>query len=49
MLEITTGGLQDVSWEKTLDENSRKTVYADFNQVMQQVMVVLLLLCFASS
>nr|ABD75296.1 class III homeodomain-leucine zipper protein C3HDZ1 [Phaeoceros carolinianus] len=36
MLEITSGGLQDVSWEKTLDENSRKNVYADFNQVMQQ-------------
>jgi hypothetical protein len=37
MLETTSGALQDLSWEKTLDENGRKTAYNDFTQVLQQV------------
>jgi hypothetical protein len=37
MLETTSGALQDLAWEKTLDENGRKTAYTDFTQVLQQV------------
>ncbi|KAH8957192.1 hypothetical protein BDL97_07G079300 [Sphagnum fallax] len=36
MLETTSGALQDLAWEKTLDENGRKTAYTDFTQVLQQ-------------
>jgi homeobox-leucine zipper protein len=41
MLETTSGALQDLSWEKTLDENGRKTAYNDFTQVLQQGYVYL--------
>lgn len=37
MLETTSGALQDMLWEKTLDEEGQKTIYADFTQVLQQV------------
>jgi hypothetical protein len=37
MLETTSNALRDLTWEKTLDENGRKTAYSDFTQVMQQV------------
>jgi homeobox-leucine zipper protein len=37
MLETTSGALQELPWEETLDENGRKTAYADFTQVLQQV------------
>ena len=37
MLETTSGALQDLPWEETLDENGRKTAFADFTQVLQQV------------
>ncbi|CAM6082432.1 unnamed protein product [Calypogeia fissa] len=36
MLETTSSALQDLTWEKTLDEGGRKTAYSDFTQVMQQ-------------
>lgn len=37
MFEATSGSLQDLAWDKTLDENGRKTSYATFTQVLQQV------------
>ncbi|MBA0694070.1 hypothetical protein Goari_004401, partial [Gossypium aridum] len=36
MLETTLVSLQDISLEKILDENGRKTLFAEFPQVMQQ-------------
>ncbi len=39
MFETTAGALQDLSWENTLDENSKKFPYTDFTQVLQQVRV----------
>jgi hypothetical protein len=39
MFETTAGVLQDLSWENTLDENSKKFPYTDFTQVLQQVRV----------
>ncbi|CAM6049110.1 unnamed protein product [Sphagnum compactum] len=36
MFETTAGALQDLSWENTLDENSKKFPYTDFTQVLQQ-------------
>ncbi|CAM6002584.1 unnamed protein product [Sphagnum balticum] len=36
MLETTSGALQDMLWEKTLDEEGQKTIYADFTRVSQQ-------------
>jgi homeobox-leucine zipper protein len=37
MLETTSGALQDMLWEKTLDEEGQKSIYADFTRVLQQV------------
>lgn len=37
MFETKSGSLQDLAWEKTLDENDRKVSYATFTQVLQQV------------
>ncbi|KAK8610252.1 hypothetical protein V6N13_081415 [Hibiscus sabdariffa] len=36
MLETTLVALQDISLEKTFDENGRKTLFAELPQVMQQ-------------
>ncbi|KAK8660769.1 hypothetical protein V6N13_051680 [Hibiscus sabdariffa] len=36
MLETTLVALQDISLEKIFDENGRKTIFAEFPQVMQQ-------------
>ncbi|KAJ7297112.1 hypothetical protein O6H91_Y079400 [Diphasiastrum complanatum] len=36
MLETTWGDLNGLPWEKTFDENGRKTAYTDFTQVIQQ-------------
>nr|ABD75295.1 class III homeodomain-leucine zipper protein C3HDZ1 [Marchantia polymorpha] len=36
MLETSSGALQELTWEKTLDENGRKPAYSDFTQVMTQ-------------
>jgi homeobox-leucine zipper protein len=37
MLETTSGDLQNLVWEKTLDEEGQKTAYTDFTLVLQQV------------
>lgn len=37
MFEATSSSLQDLDWEKTLNENDRKLSYATFTQVLQQV------------
>lgn len=39
MFEATSSSLQDLDWEKTLNENDRKLSYATFTQVLQQVRV----------
>uniref|UniRef100_A0A0D6QX06 Homeobox domain-containing protein n=1 Tax=Araucaria cunninghamii TaxID=56994 RepID=A0A0D6QX06_ARACU len=36
MLETTLVALQDISLEKILDENGRKSLFSDFTQIMQQ-------------
>ncbi|GLJ30389.1 hypothetical protein SUGI_0601250 [Cryptomeria japonica] len=36
MLETTLVALQDISLEKILDENGRKSLFSDFSQIMQQ-------------
>jgi len=36
MLETTSGELQNLVWEKTLDEEGQKTAYTDFTLVLQQ-------------
>ncbi|KAG0581145.1 hypothetical protein M758_4G231900 [Ceratodon purpureus] len=36
MFEATSSSLQDLDWEKTLNENDRKLSYATFTQVLQQ-------------
>jgi homeobox-leucine zipper protein len=36
MLETTSGDLQNLVWEKTLDEEGQKTAYTDFTLVLQQ-------------
>lgn len=37
MFETTSSSLQDLVWDKTLDEDSLKLSYATFTQVLQQV------------
>jgi len=37
MFETTSGSLQDLAWDKTLDEDGLKLSYATFTQVLQQV------------
>jgi len=39
MFETTSSSLQDLEWEKTLNENDCKLSYATFTQVLQQVCV----------
>ena len=39
MFETTSGSLQDLAWDKTLDEEGLKISYATFTQVLQQVRV----------
>lgn len=40
MFETTSNSLQDLNWEKTLNENDCKLSYATFTQVLQQVIVL---------
>jgi len=44
MFETTSSSLQELDWEKTLNENDCKLSYATFTQVLQQVGVSPLLL-----
>lgn len=37
MFETSSSSLQDLAWDKTLDEDSLKLSYATFTQVLQQV------------
>ena len=39
MFETTSGSLQDLAWDKTLDEEGLKISYATFTQVLQQVRI----------
>lgn len=41
MFEATSGSLQDLAWDKTLDEEGLKICYATFTQVLQQVRLAL--------
>jgi hypothetical protein len=37
MLQTTASALQQLDWQKTLDESGKKSLCSDLSQVMQQV------------
>lgn len=45
MFETTSSSLQELAWDKTLDEDSLKLSYATFTQVLQQVRILPCLHC----
>lgn len=39
MLETTSSALQGLDWQKTLDDNGKKSLCADFAEVIQRVSI----------